>query len=69
MGMIFVFNLIVGTGALAIPKAFASAGWAISLTMIIIIAFLRFFEYYNFFNVYITLKYNTFENGFDSHFY
>ncbi|KAA8585544.1 hypothetical protein FQN60_004238, partial [Etheostoma spectabile] len=27
VGLVYMFNLIVGTGALTMPKAFATAGW------------------------------------------
>ena len=39
--MVFVFNLIVGTGALAMPGAFHNAGWLLSLILVICIAFTR----------------------------
>nr|XP_005998326.1 PREDICTED: transmembrane protein 104 isoform X2 [Latimeria chalumnae] len=42
VGLVYMFNLIVGTGALTMPKAFATAGWVISL---ILIAFLGFMSY------------------------
>ncbi|KAK4009870.1 hypothetical protein OUZ56_019013 [Daphnia magna] len=35
IGLIYVFNLIVGTGALTLPAAFANAGWIISLCVIL----------------------------------
>ncbi|XP_055858078.1 transmembrane protein 104 homolog [Episyrphus balteatus] len=38
MGFIFVFNLIVGTGALTLPAVFNKAGWLLSLTIIVILA-------------------------------
>ena len=41
VGLIYVFNLIVGTGALTMPAAFMSAGWLISLITIIVLAFVR----------------------------
>ena len=37
----FLFNLIVGTGALAIPKAFGKAGWLIGTLLITLLAFFR----------------------------
>lgn len=37
-GFIFVFNLIVGTGALTLPSVFAKAGWFLGLLVIIILA-------------------------------
>lgn len=42
MGLIFVFNLIVGTGALTLPAVFAGAGWLLSLFLIILLAFVGF---------------------------
>lgn len=42
MGLIYVFNLIVGTGALTLPAAFAKAGWLLSLVLIILLAFIGF---------------------------
>lgn len=41
MGLMYVFNLIVGTGALAMPAPIAQAGWLLSLVILIIIAFMR----------------------------
>uniref|UniRef100_A0A2P2I805 Transmembrane protein 104-like n=1 Tax=Hirondellea gigas TaxID=1518452 RepID=A0A2P2I805_9CRUS len=38
MGLIYVFNLIVGTGALTLPAAFASAGWLLSSIGLIMLA-------------------------------
>ncbi|VDK66986.1 unnamed protein product [Cylicostephanus goldi] len=38
VGLLYIFNLIVGTGALALPKAFASAGYILSLIIIAISA-------------------------------
>ena len=40
VALVYVFNLIVGTGALAMPKAIESAGWLVGLLMIIFIAFM-----------------------------
>ncbi|CAJ0939956.1 unnamed protein product [Ranitomeya imitator] len=42
VGLIYMFNLIVGTGALTMPKAFANAGWLISLILIIFLAFMSY---------------------------
>ncbi|XP_045073124.1 transmembrane protein 104-like [Coregonus clupeaformis] len=42
VGLVYMFNLIVGTGALTMPKAFAQAGWAVSL---VLISFLGFISY------------------------
>ncbi|OWF50888.1 transmembrane protein 104-like [Mizuhopecten yessoensis] len=38
IGLIYIFNLIVGTGALTMPSAFASAGWLLSLIIVIALA-------------------------------
>ena len=38
MGLVFVFNLIVGTGALTLPAAFAEAGWLLSSVGIVMLA-------------------------------
>ncbi|XP_072029333.1 LOW QUALITY PROTEIN: transmembrane protein 104-like [Amphiura filiformis] len=42
VGLIFVFNLIVGTGALTMPKAFGQAGLVLSGLIIIALAFMSF---------------------------
>ncbi|CAM9224782.1 unnamed protein product, partial [Lampetra planeri] len=42
VGLVYMFNLIVGTGALTMPKAFAEAGWVVSLALI---SFLGFMSY------------------------
>ncbi|XP_010795546.1 transmembrane protein 104-like [Notothenia coriiceps] len=42
VGLVYMFNLIVGTGALTMPKAFASAGWVVSISLI---SFLGFMSY------------------------
>ncbi|PAV74192.1 hypothetical protein WR25_08758 [Diploscapter pachys] len=34
IGLLYIFNLIVGTGALALPKAFQSAGWVLSIVLL-----------------------------------
>lgn len=39
VGFIFVFNLIVGTGALTLPSAFSRAGWVLGSVLIVILAF------------------------------
>lgn len=44
--MIFTFNLIVGTGALAIPKAFQDAGYVLGLIILALLAFFRFGNYF-----------------------
>ncbi|XP_068433927.1 transmembrane protein 104 [Clinocottus analis] len=42
VGLVYMFNLIVGTGALTMPKAFAEAGWVVSTALI---SFLGFMSY------------------------
>ncbi|CAD1469859.1 unnamed protein product, partial [Heterotrigona itama] len=42
VGLIYVFNLIVGTGALTLPAVFTQAGWALGLSVILILAFISF---------------------------
>ncbi|CAL7940273.1 unnamed protein product [Xylocopa violacea] len=42
VGLIYVFNLIVGTGALTLPAVFSRAGWALGLSVILILAFISF---------------------------
>ncbi|XP_039198815.1 transmembrane protein 104 isoform X2 [Crotalus tigris] len=37
-----MFNLIVGTGALTMPKAFATAGWLVSLILIMFLGFMSY---------------------------
>uniref|UniRef100_A0A915CZZ7 Amino acid transporter transmembrane domain-containing protein n=1 Tax=Ditylenchus dipsaci TaxID=166011 RepID=A0A915CZZ7_9BILA len=39
IGLLYVFNLIVGTGALALPRAFQTAGYALSVVMLMLSAF------------------------------
>ncbi|XP_067005203.2 transmembrane protein 104 homolog isoform X2 [Anabrus simplex] len=41
-GLVYVFNLIVGTGALTLPAVFDRAGWALGLSLICILAFISF---------------------------
>lgn len=41
-GFVFLFNLIVGTGALTMPKAFSSAGWSLSLVVVVLLCFMSF---------------------------
>ena len=38
----YIFNLIVGTGALTLPKAMASAGWLVSVVLLILLCFMRY---------------------------
>ncbi|GLV44783.1 uncharacterized protein CBL_14646 [Carabus blaptoides fortunei] len=42
VGLIYVYNLIVGTGALTLPAVFAKAGWALSIAVITMLAFMGF---------------------------
>jgi len=42
LGLVYVFNLIVGTGALTMPKAIGETGWLIGVIMIVFIAFMSF---------------------------
>ncbi|XP_049869094.1 transmembrane protein 104 homolog [Pectinophora gossypiella] len=42
VGLIYIFNLIVGTGALTLPAAFARAGWSLSTISVVFLAFLSF---------------------------
>uniref|UniRef100_A0A8C0BCA3 Transmembrane protein 104 n=1 Tax=Buteo japonicus TaxID=224669 RepID=A0A8C0BCA3_9AVES len=37
-----MFNLIVGTGALTMPKAFATAGWLVSLVLLMFLGFMSY---------------------------
>ena len=45
VGLIYVFNLIVGTGALTMPKAFAEAGWLMSVIGVASLAFMRYVKH------------------------
>lgn len=38
VGFVYLFNLIVGTGALTMPLAFQNAGWMLSLVVIVLLA-------------------------------
>jgi len=42
VGLIYVFNLIVGTGALTLPAVFAKAGWLLSSVLIIGLSIISF---------------------------
>lgn len=42
VGLMYVFNLIVGTGALTLPSVFTKAGWLLSLILIMLLAFVSF---------------------------
>ena len=41
-GFVYIFNLIVGTGALTLPAAFHDAGWLLSTIIIVLLAFMSF---------------------------
>nr|XP_040230282.2 transmembrane protein 104 homolog [Anopheles coluzzii] len=42
VGFVFIFNLIVGTGALALPSAFSHAGWILGSLAIVVLAFMSY---------------------------
>ncbi|XP_071106708.1 transmembrane protein 104-like [Haliotis cracherodii] len=42
VGLVYIFNLIVGTGALTMPAAFQQAGWLVSLILIVLLAFISY---------------------------
>ncbi|XP_052848769.1 transmembrane protein 104 homolog [Drosophila gunungcola] len=42
VGFIFIFNLIVGTGALTLPGVFSRAGWMLSLIVIVLLAIISY---------------------------
>ncbi|KAE9555646.1 hypothetical protein FO519_001117 [Halicephalobus sp. NKZ332] len=42
VGLLYVFNLIVGTGALALPKAFQTAGWLLGTILLLISGFVSY---------------------------
>ncbi|EDV90947.1 transmembrane protein 104 homolog [Drosophila grimshawi] len=42
VGFVFIFNLIVGTGALTLPAAFAKAGWCLSLLLLLLLAVISY---------------------------
>lgn len=42
IGLIFVFNLIVGTGALTLPAVIAKAGWLLGSIFIVLLAFISY---------------------------
>jgi amino acid permease len=39
--MIYIFNIIVGTGALALPKAFQQGGYVLSTLLLLTLGFFR----------------------------
>ncbi|KAK6028380.1 transmembrane amino acid transporter protein [Ostertagia ostertagi] len=42
MGFLYIFNLIVGTGALALPKAFQNAGYILSVVLLFVSGFVSY---------------------------
>lgn len=42
IGFVFIFNLIVGTGALTLPSAFSHAGWVLGSGLIVVLAFVSY---------------------------
>jgi amino acid permease len=42
IGLLYVFNLIVGTGALALPKAFQTAGYFLGTLLLLVSAFMSY---------------------------
>ncbi|XP_076073311.1 transmembrane protein 104-like isoform X1 [Mytilus galloprovincialis] len=42
VGLIYIFNLIVGTGALTMPNAFSTSGWLLSLITVILLAIISY---------------------------
>ncbi len=41
-GLVYIFNLIVGTGALTLPASFLKAGWGLGVGLIVILALVRY---------------------------
>ena len=41
VAIVYVFNLIVGAGALALPLAFAQTGWVLGIIALIVLAMMR----------------------------
>lgn len=41
-GLVYIFNLIVGTGALTMPAAFKDAGWLVSSIVVIVLCFISY---------------------------
>ena len=37
----YVFNLIIGVGALTMPKAFANVGWLVSTILTVVLCLMR----------------------------
>lgn len=44
IGFIYIFNLIVGSGALTMPKAFSNSGIILSSFLLIFLNLMRYFE-------------------------
>ncbi|KRG07370.1 transmembrane protein 104 homolog isoform X2 [Drosophila mojavensis] len=42
VGFIFIFNIIVGTGALTLPGVFAKSGWCLSFVVLILLALVSY---------------------------
>ncbi len=42
MFQVYIFNLIVGTGALTLPAAFHDAGWALGAAVMLMLAFMSY---------------------------
>ena len=42
LGLVYVFNLLVGAALLALPKAFAETGWLLGLAFLVILAFISY---------------------------
>ncbi|TMS37180.1 hypothetical protein L596_004161 [Steinernema carpocapsae] len=42
VGLLYIFNLIVGTGALALPKAFQTAGYGLSIALLLVSSFVSY---------------------------
>ncbi|EDV28377.1 uncharacterized protein TRIADDRAFT_21298 [Trichoplax adhaerens] len=42
VGFIYVFNLVVGVGALTMPKAFAHTGWLLATIMLVLLAIISY---------------------------
>ena len=41
VAFIYVFNLIIGVGALTMPKAFSNAGWMVAIVLTGVLCFMR----------------------------
>ena len=58
VAFIYVFNLIIGVGALTMPKAFANAGWLIASVLIGILCLMRLVEDYRYHSNYYYYYYH-----------